>query len=403
MSKQNLTKNNFAPFMENIFNGNTLDFPELIKKTPFIPSIYFNQDLEKNEIIDIYFKINLLFDELENIKSKIFFILNTSKTDLEKMKFSMTAYNLSMDNLLINITQNPKNDFKKNFEKQENFKNFIDKFTDNDNFKIFKDNESIQKSLNFFYIFQNTFTGNSNTKKYFLSLFKLYISTRTKLVDLLKANYGILAFYLFFDIKENNAKKSKDNSTNSNNNSEKINYSKYKLLNDAVNNEYEDNAGSENENSKKNKYTLDSKVNKYNKLYVLNFYDNNSYKLRHKTNMNNLFKNFHESLMFFVGNKSKNNLYNVCYYDIETDFYLLKFLYSYVSVDLFNKCIDLNFKIKSKIYKSINIFDVYYEQYINWWKQLSGKQIGNSNSKSIGMNVNFDTFLNQQMKKIFSI
>ena len=65
--------------------------------------------------------------------------------------------------------------------------------------------------------------------------------------------------------------------------------------------------------------------------------------------------------------------------------------------------VEKNFKIKSKIYKSINIFDVYYEQYINWWKQLSGKQIGNSNSKSIGMNVNFDTFLNQQMKKIFSI
>jgi hypothetical protein len=305
-----------------------------------------------------------------------------------------------MKNLLINFTEDSNGDFKKNFEKQSDFINFINLFVQQNNFKIFKDTESLQKSLKFFYIFQNTYTGISHSKKYFLSLFKLYINTRIELIELLNANYGILAFYFFFTIKDDknkvNNKKKSENEANGT-----INYNKYIFLSDAVN---LNNNGNKNNSASKIKYNLDTKVSHFDKLYSLNFYNNNSFKVGHKNNMNTLFKNFHDSLMFLVGNKSKNNLFNVCYYDIETDFYLLKFLFSYVSVELFNKCVDLNFKIKSKIYKSINIFDVYYEQYISWWKQLTrNNRENNSESENVVVEQeNFDDFLQKQLGNIFN-
>jgi len=423
MNNLNLTKKNFNPFENKIFNDPTNLFPDLLKITPTIPSIYFNPvssgsgslflsaitgstttaittPTNNNKIIDTYFKISLLFEKLENIKKIILFILNTSKDDLKKIKFSMSSYNLSMKNLLINFTEDSNGDFKKNFEKQSDFINFINLFVQQNNFKIFKDTESLQKSLKFFYIFQNTYTGNSHSKKYFLSLFKLYINTRIELIELLNANYGILAFYFFFTIKDDknkvNNKKKSENEANGT-----INYNKYIFLSDAVN---LNNNGNKNNSASKIKYNLDTKVNHFDKLYSLNFYNNNSFKVGHKNNMNTLFKNFHDSLMFLVGNKSKNNLFNVCYYDIETDFYLLKFLFSYVSVELFNKCVDLNFKIKSKIYKSINIFDVYYEQYISWWKQLTrNNRENNSESENVVVEQeNFDDFLQKQLGNIFN-
>ena len=396
MSKSNLTKNNFNPFEKKIFKGDKLDFLDLLKKTPLIPSIYFNKNNSNNTIIDTYFTLSLLFDKLENIKQKILFILETSKDDLENMKFSMDSYKLSLNNLLITITNRPNKDFEKYFKNQNDFKKFIDEFTKNDNFQIFKDNGNFQKSLNFLYVFQNVFNESSSKKQYFLSLFKLYINTRIKLIDLIKSNYGILAFSSFFNIKIDKPEKKKENIKK-----DTINYNKYQFVSNAVNEDY--NNKIDNKGNKKIKYNLDTKISENNLLYSSNFFNIETYKELHLKKINELFNKFHDSLLSFVGYKSRNNLYNLSYYNIETDFYLLKFIFNYVSTDLFNKCIDINFKIKAKINKSINIFDIYYEQYINWWKELNGLSLNESNnSDNILHYISFDNFLEKKIKNIFT-
>ena len=149
-----------------------------------------------------------------------------------------------------------------------------------------------------------------------------------------------------------------------------------------------------------------SKINKYDSLYVVNYNDNETSKSFHKENIKKLFSTFYDSLTHLVGNEAKNNLYNICYYDLKTDLDLLNFIFYYFDPKLFDKCIDVNFKIKSKIFKSINVFNMYYDLYIQWWKKLKlthSDSLKNSDSSSSNDNniEDFNTFLNSSIKKMF--
>ena len=132
--------NGYNPFDTNTLNG-------LLKELPTIPSIYFD-----NDIITKYYAIKAYLQELGIIQEKILFILDTSKEELSKIKVSQGTYKITKENLIIPIDND---DYKKNFKTQEDFKKFVATYIENDNFNIFKDSGFSQKSLSFYYIFQN--------------------------------------------------------------------------------------------------------------------------------------------------------------------------------------------------------------------------------------------------------
>ena len=371
--------NGYNPFDTNTLNG-------LLKELPTIPSIYFD-----NDIITKYYAIKAYLQELGIIQEKILFILDTSKEELSKIKVSQGTYKITKENLIIPIDND---DYKKNFKTQEDFKKFVATYIENDNFNIFKDSGFSQKSLSFYYIFQNVYHGES--KDFFLSLFKQYINVRKELLTIIKDNYSIMAFKSFFELPQEKVSNSNKNKNKTDPNA--INYSHFEMTSNSVNNKnYKTTTNSNNSDT-----SLLSKINKYDSLYVVNYNDNETSKSFHKENIKKLFSTFYDSLTHLVGNEAKNNLYNICYYDLKTDLDLLNFIFYYFDPKLFDKCIDVNFKIKSKIFKSINVFNMYYDLYIQWWKKLQLKNSStsqkNSNKQLNGNNIpDFNTFLNSHI------
>ena len=384
---QNGIFNNYNPFKRDTLNG-------LLKELPTIPSIYFD-----NDIITKYYAIKAYLQELGIIQEKILFILDTSKEDLSKIKVSQSTYKITKENLIIPIDSG---DYKQNFKTQDDFKKFVATYIENDNFNIFKDNGVSQKSLSFYYIFQNVY--HEESKDFFLSLFKQYINIRKELLTMIKDNYSIMAFKSFFELPSEKVSHTNANKNTNKTDPNKINYSHFEMTSNSVNNKNASKNASKNTNNSDT--SLLSKINKYDSLYVVNYNDNETSKSFHKENIKKLFSTFYDSLTHLVGNEAKNNLYNICYYDLKTDLDLLNFIFYYFDPKLFDKCIDVNFKIKSKIFKSINVFNMYYYLYIQWWKKLKlthSVSLKNSDSSSSNDNniEDFNTFLNSSIKKMF--
>ena len=238
--KTNLEKDNFIPFKKKIFRSplDTFKFKDIISNItstnllPLIPVIYFkkgpispnNIDNIGSKIIDNYYTIKVLLKKLEKIKKIILDIIDTSRSEFEKINVSREKYKLNKDNLVhefqnyktgdifkidrekFDFEFHPEHLFKRDYESifkdQNKFIEFVDEFIYTDttktieNFSLFKSSDD--KYPYFYKIFQNEYKGKSKT--YFVNLFKKYFELRKIILKQVEENHGLLAFTLFFDL-----------------------------------------------------------------------------------------------------------------------------------------------------------------------------------------------------------
>jgi hypothetical protein len=404
----NLSKQNFEPFINNIFNtakistNNPQFFETCFSSLPTLPSIYFKQpDIYGSNIINDYYKLKILFNRLDKIKNTIKFVLETSKDELSKILINLNKYEIiGKQNIIFKITDNYTSDFNTNFNTTTNFENFRQKFIAQ-KYNLFENIDYTENSILFYYIFNHEYKIN---KKYFLKLFNEYIKIRKEILEMINSNYGLLAFESVFELDKNVdlTKKNKNLNKNEINKKNEINYNKYKYQDENINNLKNIKGLNINNNniSKGNKYTkIPYMINEYNSLYTTNIHKSENLKLDHKKRLLNLFKNVHQSLNYIITNSSNINLYDFINNNIEYDYNILEFIFYFVKPELFNNFIDNNQKIKNYIYKKIGVFDTYYDLYIEWWKRLiSGKP--SATKLGIGNELNFKVFFEHILDEI---
>jgi len=405
----NITKGNLEPFVNEIFNKAKIPSPftydsffeKSLQDLPTIPSIYFRQqDTYGTGIINNYYQLTMLFNRLEKIKDTIKFILNTSNDELNNIIINLNKYNINKKNMIFTVNDSYNNDFKINFDTEDNFNIFLKKFIDQ-KYNIFNNISYADNSIIFYYIFQHEYKNKSN-QKYFLMLFNEYVKVKKEITNLIQNNYGLLAFESVFNLDKrieqfDKNKKNKINKINKKiNKSNNINYSKYKTSSNGVNN---GNLSINNQILTSKKYNFDHKINEYNLLYSTNINKSQLLKLEHNQKILNLFKNAHDSLNN-IFNINNINLCDFIINNLEYDFNILKFIFNYVQPELFNNFIDNDQKIKNYIFKKMGVFDVYYDLYIIWWEKLAG--ISTTLPPPSG-NINlsdFKSFFDQQLQQI---
>lgn len=314
----------------------------------------------KNQnIVDTYYSIKSNLDKLNIIKNYIVSILSTSQTKLQNDKVPKSPYNLDDKNIIIDLKDDITSTFNNKFIKFKN--DFI-----NANFNLVSGNKD---DYPYFYtIFQNIY--NDKDKTFFINLFKEYSKIRMKLVNEIEDNYGLLAFYMVFDLsdiysyskqKNDEIKRLKKNNKNNNN--------KYVL--------YEPNviplspASLSLPPSKKPYKNVTSK-----NLYT-NVYDVTYYNTKNKKDVETIYKDL-VSYKKKVFNTSDMDLYNVLINYVNLDFCTINFLFNYVEPSLFNNFITNHIKIKKYIINSINIFDKYEDKYVDWFDKLKAPGPGAS-------------------------
>lgn len=412
------------------------------KLLPLIPCIYFNnkdnsipEDNIGSRIINASYNIDFNLKKLNIIKNFIISIIESSKYDLEKIKFSREKYKLYNENLFFNFSNNTTNSFKT----QDDFDNFIDKYYNNKFNLLKKNNTTVDNFPDFLKIFQNEYQNNSYSKSYFMNLFKKYLEIRFNLIKYIKKDYGLLAFKFIFDlsntqffakIKEIEKKKLKKEK---NNNNKTIPYNNFIL--------YDKNLGFNNikdqlkvgdiltttkshveginvnnktkiviykidfRNSPDKPYTLqitdnankvnykDISIDEFNKydlvkkdiisknlvnkihsfdLLYTTVANQEYYKDDHNKNIGIYYSNLNKSLDNYVGNGFSNNLYHILKSGFESDYNMLQFTFNYSDPILFSKIVDLQFMIKSFISNKINKFEQYYEAYLEWYEIFVG-------------------------------
>jgi hypothetical protein len=174
------------------------------------------------------------------------------------------------------------------------------------------------------------------------------------------------------DSKETNKKNKESNKKNN------INYNDYLIKGNEENNNV-------NNNSNKNEKLYD-KIHKFNLLYTPSINDN-LYKENHVSNMNKIYSHVYNNITKLL-DTSNNDLLNITLNNIDCDFSIIEFLYYYVESKLFNNAIDNNTKIKKYIYDEINKFELYYENYLDWYKKIN--QSTESLISNTNTNNNFD-------------
>jgi len=409
-----LTKENFEPFINNIFNKTKINpsnpqfFETFFSSTPTIPtipSVYFKQnDIYGSNIINDYYKLKILFNRLDKIKNIIKFVLETSKDELNNININLNKYEIiGKQNIIFKMTDNYSSDFNTNFSTTTNFEIFRQKFM-SEKYNLFENIDYTENSILFYYIFQHEYKTN---KKYFLTLFNEYVKIRKDILQMINSNYGLLAFESVFELKKNieSYKKNENSSKNKINQKNKINYAKYKYQDENqynINNLKNIKGLSINSNNitAPTEYTkIPYMINEYNSLYTTNIHNSENLKSDHKTRLLNLFKNVHQPLNYIITHTSNITLYDFINNNIDYDFNILQFIFYYVKPELFNNFIDNNIKIKNYIYKKIGVFDTYYDLYIEWWKRLSSKSTS-TKLGSTGSELNFKTFFENILKEI---
>lgn len=550
--KTNLEQNNFIPFKERIFSDPappiTFKFKDIISNStkknllPLIPVIYFkkgpiplnNIDNIGSEIIDNYYTIKILLKKLEKIKKIILDIIDTSRSEFEKVNVSREKYKLNKDNLVhefqnyktgdifkidrekFNFEFHPEHLFKRDYESifkdQNEFITFVDEFIYHDkaktieNFSLFKSSDD--KYPYFYKIFQNEYKGKSKT--YFVTLFKKYFELRKNILKQVRANHGLLAFTLFFDLtatknyqkmKEEEGLK-KNMSTNEYNNYilygmnsmnrdkyeigdivrekntspnedfkiiEYNNHNKQYILGKKINNSIVKRGATKNllntnytiiykhidDNFKvgdvitnvfdntniyqilkidptdlDKKYHIDiisgtrpryysdlqfkqqfrtsidkitkrdlgKKIHNFDLLYV-NILDQQYYKDEHTNNIYRIYENFYNSTQNIIGYSVKSNLYNFLINSFDMDFYLIKFIFYYVDQKDFNKAVDDHYNCKKYISKSINNFERYYDDYIDWYNMFIDTYSDISSAYSATSESDFQEFFDKMYAK----
>lgn len=414
MTENNIIrKENIDPFKNKILNDG-LNITSFIKSLQTIPKIYFeigkntNSIGVGNDIINSYNNIKTNIKKMDIIKNFILSILKTSQNDFKKIKVSKLKYKLDENNLIYRDSKFLKNktssitidaQVDNIFKDENNFKEFIKNFNNN-RYDIIKKNKNILPY--FFRIFQAEYkiTG----KDFFISLFRKYIKIRIYLLEYVKYDYGLLAFDSFFNLEDIINFQSSVNSYSNNQNKKDNNLEKYMFYNN--NNNIDNNINNNTVHKKKNttttkviEPTLNSKINKFNLLY-LNINNQHSYKDKNLENINNYRSKIIELTDNIVGSNASYDLYNIIVNMIQLDFNLISCVFNYVDPTIFDKSVDIHFKIKDYIYDKINNFELYYEDYIDWYNQLINATDTSSIKDYSKVESDFDSFFDKIFKDL---
>jgi hypothetical protein len=346
---------------------NTKNDTEKNKKLyfPCITSILFLglNDIAGDKIINAYYILNNSLNKLEIIKNNILKILEENKDEIQKNNnpLDKIKYGLTKGNLIKFFY----NTLDKTFINQDKYVEYNEKLI-KEQFNIFK-NINSERPL-FEKIFKREYRGLN--KSFFIQLFLPYIIEKRKILkykgDIIKKEkgyYGLLAFDYFLNLSDSyNIKKLVNNEKNKlNNKNEKlIDYNKY-IIN--VPN-YKNNINNKN-------YQIFTKIDNYNLLYF-DMIDKSIYKNKHLLNINNIYKEFYNSLQKCI-DISYTDLYENLVQLILLDFNMLKLFLYYVHPKLFNSAIDIGYLIKNNIFQSINNMQDYYEDYKEWYYQIFKK------------------------------
>jgi len=152
---------------------------------------------------------------------------------------------------------------------------------------------------------------------------------------------------------------------------------------------------------KKPKLKLNQKISENDLLYR-NVFDKQMFKDNYLKNINNKYSDLSESTKNFVGQNSTQSfsLNDIIKNNIEADYNMFDFIFNYVDPLLFDKVVDENYSIKDNISRSMDQFDLYYEQYINWFNRLKGIT-GEINNSNYGLNISdFERFFDKILKNV---
>ena len=450
MNKNNIKINNISPFLnESVIKKSSIDsiFIKniIFEKLPLLPGINFkdkSQDPIGSSIINAYYNIKVNLRKLELIKTFIISIIKCNESYFKKITIQKQSYSITKKKLIIKFKDTFGQTFKQDFP---TFVDFVDNFIKNKYGLIDKNNEEIPF---FFRIFLREYNGKN--KLFFKKLFNQYIGIRKNLLKYLvvnNLNYGILAFSFVFDLpRENFNTEIKSNNKQNNNNNNNNNLNSYIVLNSiginngnakddvkvgdivTINSTSTSKNGTiikidysnqkpyliktdtntkkydKNEiNIKKNKpkLKLNQKISDNDLLYR-NVFDKQMFKDNHLKNINKKYSDLLESTKNFVGQNSTQSfsLNDIIKNNIEVDYNIFDFIFNYVDPLLFDKAVDENYSIKDNISRRMDQFDLYYEQYINWFNELKGftEKINNSN---YGLNISdFQNFFDTILKNV---
>jgi hypothetical protein len=406
---------------------------DLIVKTLTYPptnknSKVYSYDNIGTESITAYFNIKNSFNKLETIKKFIITILNDNKKLFESINVSKETYKLNKNNIFYKFKEKLDDNFDSIIGKESNISKSVkdaiignkekepSKFTmplfihilSKNKYNILKKKVKETENPDFLFIFQNEYNGKS--KSYFYKLFQEYIKERKKLIKYIDKYYGLLAFDFIFDIKykldieTNNSVKVNENiddykiinkEPNMNNKNfqvgdsvkyntgsseinafiTKIDFDKtepytIKYKNDSIKNKNVNSSKLKKSNSIV-KPTLQLKIHNFDLLYQ-SIIGESIIKSNYLKKINKIYSNFYESMDNYLSGNTPFNLYNIIVNDIELDINLLKFIFNYVDISMFNKAVNVHFKIKDNIREKINNFETYYDSYIIWYNKLKG-------------------------------
>jgi hypothetical protein len=369
-------------------NSNNLYFP-------CITSLLFlgSKDIAGGKIINAYYILNNSIKKLDIIKNNILKILEENKDEIQKNNnpLDKIKYGLTLSNL-IKVFQNT---LDKTFKNQKEYVDYNDNLI-KEEFNIFKNMKSGRPL--FEKIFKREYRGLN--KSFFIQLFLPYIIEKRKILNYRgdpikkdKGYNGLLAFDYFlnltdsYDIKKlMNDEKEKLIKKNKNEKSMNINYNKY-IIN--VKN-YKNNVNNKD-------YKIFSKMDNYNLLYF-DMMDKNVYKSKHLENINNIYKEFYNSLQKCI-DISYTDLYDNLVQLILLDFNMIKLFLYYVHPKLFNTSLDIGYLIKNHIFQNINSMQDYYEDYKEWYQKFKGF-IPDQKDDILSEASNFLGFLENLLKNI---
>ena len=401
ISKINITKNS---------KKKRLDFYKILTKPindpnsknisndiyfPCITSLLFlgSDDIAGEKIINEYYILNNSIKKLDIIKNNILKILEENKDEIQKNNnpLDKIKYGLTLSNLIKIF----KNTLDKTFINQKEYVDYNNNLI-KEKFNIFKNIQS-ERPL-FEKIFKREYRGLN--KSFFIQLFLPYIIEKRKILNYKgdeakndKGRNGLLAFDYFLNLSESfdikklmNHEKEKLIKNNKNEKSMDINYNKYiinvKNYKNDVNNK---------------DYKIFSKMDNYNLLYF-DMIDKNVYKSKHLENINNIYKDFYNSLQKCI-DISYTDLYDNLVQLILLDFNMIKLFLYYVHPKLFNTSLDVGYLIKNHIYQNINSMQDYYEDYKEWYQKFKGNT-PDLNDNILSEASNFLGFLQNLLKNI---
>jgi hypothetical protein len=146
---------------------------------------------------------------------------------------------------------------------------------------------------------------------------------------------------------------------------------------------------------------LNQKISENDLLYR-NVFDKQMFKDNYLKNINKKYSDLLESTKNFIGPISTQSfsLDDLIKNNIEADYNIFNFIFNYVDPLLFDKAVDENYLIKDNISSRMDQFDLYYDQYIDWFNKLKGFT-GDIKNSNYGLNISdFGRFFDKILKNV---